>query len=79
MRACVCVCVCMCSMGGTEGMLCAIYSGVVGKVCVCLSSVVVVVGNTTHRDAKPKKNGGTILWLVVFVVVQTIVLWNVNT
>ena len=76
------MCVCMCSMGGTEGMLCAIYSGVVGKVCVCLSSVVVVVvGNTTHRDAKPKKNGGTVLWLDVFVVVvvQTIVLWNVNT
>ena len=51
MRACVC----MCSMGGTEGMLCAIYSGVVGKVCVCLSSVVVVVvGNTTATKKTPK-------------------------
>ena len=51
-----CVCVCMCSMGGTEGMLCAIYSCVLGTVCVCLSIVVIVVviGNTTHRDGKPK-------------------------
>ena len=50
-----------------------------GVCCVLSCNIVVVVGGTTRRGAWPWFNGGAVLCVVVFVVVQTIVLWNVTT